>query len=603
MNSNQNPHESRISKPRCVNAAPNNRGFTLFEMSIVVALATTAIVLSLQYYRKQALIDQAHILAQQYKKLNAAIGTYMTVYYYELRNLPAQCSILALREGSAPTQSPPTQACSLTLPQLDDQLAQIPNAVGFKLANALQPTLAELVGLGILSKETSDIPPFPHHNTVYNAQREFERFRFAFLIDHACVGAPRIPLPDNLPPCADTNQDLRSLVFNTQPYFGLNAGHAAQHAHLMGEVMVKAGADAAMTTSATPLPGELYGYRASWQLKNPIRNRTDQGKDQGTDQDKDQSKDRGMFNMVAMMNGFGASGFLQFTRRDGSLWPTDHWNFNKKNLHDVARLESAEGDFGDKLAIPYKELGTSCATDRKVAEIKPKDGINGKLDGIAFDRAAKAMLICDNGKWLHSRGKGAANWEDYIDVMIKADHDDLGMKFSWTVTSPEAATKPTKTAFNIPTDSDEWKTTSGFHVNTGLDPGQWGMPLVLEANTRGHRKMMEDSWCHYSMGLVETASFGGALVGVGVGVATYGVVTGIGVFSGGGGGGGGGGPVATAGLGISQNWCVDKNRQWTPIAQKPEHQLSVDPTSKSWILRSDMHKGGVLTVRFHKLYQ
>jgi hypothetical protein len=332
-----------------------------------------------------------------------------------------------------------------------------------------------------------------------------------------------------------------------------------------------------------------------------IRTRTDQGTDQGTDQ----SKDRGMFNMVAMMNGFGASGFLQFTRRDGSLWPTDHWNFNKQNLHNVARLESKEGGFEDKLHIPYKVLGTPCNTARKPEDISIKEGVNDKQDGIAFDIEARALLICDKGTWLHSRGKGAANWNDYIDVKISADQDaTAGLKLKWSMESPKGASPLTNMPSEITSSAGgEWKTTTGFHLNLGLDANQWGMPTVLEASTRGFRKLLEDSWCNFATGPVETAVVGTAVVAVAVQVATWGAVTTAGVFSAGGGAGEGGGPVVGTGLGTAQVWCAEKNNNWTPIAQKPEYQMSIDPNSSQWILRSDMHNGGVLTVRFHKLYQ
>jgi hypothetical protein len=569
-------------------------GFTLLELSIALALVTAAVIFSLQFYRNQALQDQALIVAKQYKKLNAAIGTYMTVYYYELRNIPADCSILALMAGSTPTVTPPIAGCEVTLPQLDQQLTPIAGAVGLRIANGLQPTLAELVSLGILSQETTDIPAFSHHNVVFNANGVFEPFRFAFLIDHACIGPPRNPLPLGTPPCAGTNKDLRTLVFNTQPYFSPNVANAARQTHWLGEVMVKAGADAAMSTSITPRPGELYGHKASWQLPNPIRTGNGQG----------------LVNMVGMMNGFGASGFLQFTRRDGSLLPTDHWNFNKKNLHDVARLESAEGDFGDKLAIPYKELGTACATDRKVEEINQNDGINGKQDGIAFDRKNKALLICDDGKWLHSRGKGAANWNDYIDVKLSANAPggppgNISRATGVILTvGPESQALPTVT--QLPA-LPSWPATTGVNLDLGLDANQWGMPTVLEATTRGYRQWVEDSWCFFAMGPVQTGVVGGALVGVvtASAVATWGVPTTFGVFSGGGGPGvgAGGGVVAGAGLGLAETFCVDKNSQHTPVAQKPEYQLSVDPSSRNWVLRTDMHHGGELTVRFHKLYQ
>jgi hypothetical protein len=100
---------------------------------------------------------------------------------------------------------------------------------------------------------------------------------------------------------------------------------------------------------------------------------------------------------------------------------------------------------------------------------------------------------------------------------------------------------------------------------------------------------------------------GGALVGVVTAsvVGTIGGQTPIGIISGGGGPGvgGGGGVVAGAGLGLAETFCVDKKSKHTPVAQKPEYQLSVDPSTRKWVLRADMHYGGDLTVRFHKLYQ
>jgi hypothetical protein len=567
-------------------------GFTLIEMSIALALTTTAVIFALQFYRNQALQDQALIVAKQYKKLNAAIGTYMTVYYYELRNIPVACSILALKAGSAPTLTPPISGCEVTLPQLDQQLTPVAGAVGVTIVNGLQPTLAELVSLGILSRNTTDIPAFSHHNEVYNANGVFEPFRFAFLIDHACIGPPRDPLPLGTPPCAGTNKDLRSLVFNTQPYFSPNVAHAVRQTHWLGEVMVKAGADAAMSTSITPSPGELYGHKAAWQLPNPIRTGNDQG----------------LVNMVGMMNGFGASGFLQFTRRDGSLLPTDHWDFNRKNLHKVARLESAEGDFGNKLAIPYKELGTACATDGRREEINTNDGINGKQDGIAFDRQNKALLICDNGKWLHSRGKGAANWNDYIDYKLSANGPS-GPTGNATLSVQPSITpaNPLDILPMMQPSPTSWPATNGYQVNLNLDANHWGMPTVMEASTRGHRQWVEDSWCFFALGPVQTGVVGGALVGVVTAsvVGTWGPLTGWGVFSGGGGPGvgAGGGVVAGAGLGLAETFCVDKKSKHTPVAQKPEYQLSVDPSTGKWVLRADMHYGGDLTLRFHKLYQ
>ena len=156
------------------------------------------------------------------------------------------------QRGTPPrnSQAPPSTGCALKLPQLDEQLIPVPGAVGLEVANGLQPTLAELVSLGLLNPETTETPAFGHHRLVFNAKGQFEPFRFAFLIDHACIGPPRLPLPPSVPPCAATNQDLRSLVFNTQPYFSPNASDAARQAQWLGEVMVKAGAGTQLVFSA-----------------------------------------------------------------------------------------------------------------------------------------------------------------------------------------------------------------------------------------------------------------------------------------------------------------------------------------------------------------
>jgi hypothetical protein len=559
------------------------RGYAIFELTIVTCLITSAIVFSLKYYKYQYELDRAQILAKIYQNLNAAIGTYMTVYYFELRQLDKTCSTLALGEGSAPS-AVDFSICGLDIPMLDDQLNQLTTKPPVKIANALQPTVAELVSLGLLHKETSEIPPFAHRNTVRNSSGLFEPFRFAFLIEHACVGATRMPSANSLPSCLNNNQDLRTYVFNTQPYFGPHASDADKQLSWLGEVAVKAGADAAMTTSLTPLPGELYGHKGAWQLDNPLRN---------------VSTGRGMTHMVVMVNGYGSSGLLQLTRRDGSMWPTDHWNFNQKDITNIRRLEVT-----DRMKIPKKTLGTSC---------------DFATESTAFDDAARALMICDKdpadplkATWLHTRGKGAANWDDYIDVtlMARPNSSSRNSGVDTLVTFASAKGPLDKMNYSQLPSPSNWTAATFSYELEGLDAALYGMPIIMENTALDYRQEIRDDWCPAHMGGGIFGVLGGTLVVTGVfggGLSLGGPVPYLGVLSATmiGAAGLGTGPVIGAAAGPVATGCVypDQKQNWWPTAQNPEFKLAVNPTTKKWQLYTDMRYGGQLTVRFHKLYQ
>ena len=558
------------------------RGYAIFEITIAASLITSAIIFGLKYYKYQVELDRAQILARIYQNLNAAIGTYMTVYYYELRKIDKVCSTLALGEGGTPN-AVDFSICALDIPMLDDQLNQLSTEPPVRIANALQPKMAELVRLGLLHKETSEIPPFAHHKTVRNSSGQFEPFRFAFLIEHACVGATRMPSANTLPSCLDNNQDLRTYVFNTQPYFGPNATDAAQQLSWLGEVAVKAGADAAMTTSLTPVPGELYGHKGAWQLDNPLRNA---------------STGRGVTHMVIMVNGYGSSGLLQLTRRDGSMWPTDHWNFNQKDITNIRRLEVTE-----RMKIPKKTLGTSC---------------DFATESTAFDDDARALMICDKDpadttkfKWLHTRGKGAANWDDYIDVTLTARPNTSNRNSTVETLVTFASAKgplDQMTYSQLPSPSN-WTAATFSYELEGLDASLYGMPTIMQNNTMDYRQEIQDDWCpaHMGGGIFGVLGGTGVVTGSVGGGGAWGIPTNLGVFAGVmiAAAGLGTGPVIGAAAGPVATGCVfpDQKQNWWPTAQTPEFKLAVNPTNKKWQLYTDMRYGGQLTVRFHKLFQ
>lgn len=551
-----------------------SRGYSILELTIGLAILSTVVVAGLRFYKEQVDLDQARILAKVYQNMNAAIGNYLTLYYFELRSLPPVCSTLTLAEGGGPS-GVDLSNCALDIPDAQDQLNQINSTQPkppVRVANAMQPTVTELVRLGLLHRQASEIPPYAHHKTVRNSQGTFEPFRFAFLLEHVCVAAPRIPAVKNLPQCTEANQDLRTYVFNTQPYHGPNASDAAKQASWLGEVAVKAGPDAAMTTSITPNPGELYGYKGAWELKNPLRNL---------------STSKGVTSLVVMVNGFGASGFLQFTRRDGSMWPTDNWDFNQKDITNMRRLEVT-----DRMKIPKKTLGASC---------------DFATESTAFDDVARALMICDKDPadatkfmWLHTRGKGAANWDDYIDVTVEAKPLKPNSKES------EHATTVSFVNTSDPKQSVKWRTLaatgfwpqaqSRFQFET-LNSSLYGMPVVLQNHTNGYRQQIQDQGCAETASWVNVPLWS-AIATVSGGIGGWSSPEGVvgGVF-------GGGGNVTGWAQGWANGWCSKWKENWQYVSQTPEFKLAVDASSKQWQLYADMKFGGVLTVRFHKLYQ
>jgi hypothetical protein len=164
---------------------------------------------------------------------------------------------------------------------------------------------------------------------------------------------------------------------------------------------------------------------------------------------------------------------MQLTRRDGSMWPTDNWDFNQMEIRNVKGLEVT-----GRLVVPKKKLGDTC---------------DFNTERTAFDDDARAFLICDKNvadlsksTWLHTRGKGAANWEDYIDVTLTAiprrpnskesDHDTYV-----TFADAKGPTQKSKTPI-VPA---IWKEAGSRFEFEDLDFSLYGMPTLLEQHTLG----------------------------------------------------------------------------------------------------------------------
>lgn len=207
-------------------------GFLLFEMALVSALVGAMVVGGLLAVDMSRRMDQGKLAGQRLSQMNEAVKAYMLRSHKQLRSVPAYCSTTSFRLGpeSNPSFSWPTgeqNRCSITLD-------------GVTIANAFQPTAAELVQARLLTStgiselglpHPSDGPQSVKESAVPGGARSASAAapRFAVLIrcidmasatstDTLCTEDRTTPAVQVGTPEASRRYD--SLVFNTQPFFG-----------------------------------------------------------------------------------------------------------------------------------------------------------------------------------------------------------------------------------------------------------------------------------------------------------------------------------------------------------------------------------------------
>jgi hypothetical protein len=372
-------------RPRLESPLRRACGFTLFEMAIVTALGSAMMIALLVTLQAWALQAQSQLAGQQYKRINEAVGDYLSLHYARLRALPDECSQVALAYGVALNPDPVTVrgGCRLSLPG-DGATVQV--------SNGLQPTLDELKNLKILDRGVSIRPLLSTQQTIYQPtaagaqSQELAPATYAIQIRKTCPSQP----------CGDVFY-LSALTFNTQPYAPGNPPEAIRAYERIENAFLAAGSDALLSLPASLNgDGELHGFKDSSVLPNPLRNYT------GT------SPSVGVEGILAVRTGFGSATLAQFARRDGSSPVTGNWNFDGHEISGLRVLNTTEvrSEKVESRTLNISESGTvktlttEALTAKSVTaeEIKLPAGVLGAAcpaaQSIAVSTTGGQLLVC-----------------------------------------------------------------------------------------------------------------------------------------------------------------------------------------------------------------
>ncbi len=252
-----------MKTPPVLRAPVDAKGFTLLELLIGIVLFG---VLSIGYYRDQRIetdISWAGVQAQRYQQVSTALGSFMSDNYSSIKALPPICSKVVYA-ANQPKPTVDISTCSLTT-----------TATSSVVSNGMQPLVSELIDSGYLSNTFDASFVWPGLGLVYlsyagsfdpsKTDYPLAPFTYASLIQAMC----------NSKPVSATNTcttpELRSLVFNTQPfaenpnYFGMRR---TERLTLMRENL---GAKALMSyDDAMQTDGQLFGLGNKFFLDNPL---------------------------------------------------------------------------------------------------------------------------------------------------------------------------------------------------------------------------------------------------------------------------------------------------------------------------------------------
>ena len=204
-------------------------------------------------------------------------------------------------------------------------------------SNGMQPRVSDLQAFGLLEQgfDAALVLPLAQASNVKRANLWGQPSvvspapaQFGIIVSTICLqgGEPVNPSPPPAPEAADpcglqtTNgyADLASTVFNIRPYdvsgnrFGSGARLGAMLKALGGQgFMAQAGSD-----------GNLRAYKSQSMVTNPVTVSNQNGA-------------AGLPGIVAAYHRWGST---EYTMRDGSLPPTQDWNFAAKALNNVSTL-------------------------------------------------------------------------------------------------------------------------------------------------------------------------------------------------------------------------------------------------------------------------
>ena len=255
-------------------APRDDAGFSLLEISLVIALGTMMTIGYLYNQSQDNQLSNAKVQAGYYLTVNDAVGKYMLNFYEDLKVIPPDCAQVRLTAGGVPSAIASTTNCKFTTGA----------ASGVKSpTNALQPTVTELKKLTMLDSSFEDRFMWTTLNTVNspkstpcspncNTGTNTEPTRFVNRIQLWCNGS--LLTGSAAATCATTMQ-LKSLTFNSQPFAPTDLGSffKLSRNEMLGTSINTMGSNGFMsleTALDTEGNGKLYGVGKQTSQTNPI---------------------------------------------------------------------------------------------------------------------------------------------------------------------------------------------------------------------------------------------------------------------------------------------------------------------------------------------
>lgn len=323
----ERPHMSAClpARLRLLPIAPWRRqaGFTLLEISFVTAVAGALSIGALEMLRFQQMVEQGRHAGERLAVLREGAAAYTRDHGREiLAQVPdhQRCAEVNLSSASASVTAAPSAGSSALAGcglKIDGQ----------SVANAYQPTVAELQALGYV-RLTDDLP-FTHGDTIvdgHTGTQAVPRWRVSTRCSRHCT--PPAGTVANAP-----KPVFSLMLFNTQPFFPQGRLRYGQAAQLKAAIQA-IGPDALIAPpGSSPHASRTLRGAAGQPTPNPLRDAA--GGVPGvlatlSYVDTDLSRAS-----AAPTRCGGTSGI---TCQDGSAPPTASWDFNGKDLDNVANL-------------------------------------------------------------------------------------------------------------------------------------------------------------------------------------------------------------------------------------------------------------------------
>lgn len=408
-------------------------GAVFANLALGAAAVGTVSAVAVDWTAQQTAVALQKQQGYLFATLNDAVGNYMTVLYPQLTKqspagvdaIPAECANLPYRYGtSVATESVILQGkCKLTLP--------LATGGNHDVANAFQPTLADLKKLGLLDHGVSEVPALSTVSSVAGpdaagaASSSPAPNGYAISIVPKCVG-----MGSSVATCSNTNKALTSSVINIQPF--VESSYIQNFTALMWaagpDSAISGPADAsnvvAVEDRANPT-GEFRSIQAGWIRDNPITRDWTYSTAAGS-----KTYARGVDNLVVMRNGY-ESAYWQLSRRDGSSPPTANWDFNGKDLTNVGNLTAVSISTSGDVQVGGNQTVEGNQTVRK-NQVVEGDLTVGKISTFKDVINALSNLVVSGATEL--KGKltvaGAASFKDDVTIdktlLVKGSADITG---------------------------------------------------------------------------------------------------------------------------------------------------------------------------------